>query len=76
MSIMIQIRNVPDELHRKLKSRAALRSKSLSQYLLDEIEQLSARPDDEEIRTRLQSRSRVELPEPTAETVRDERDRR
>ena len=35
---MIQIRNVPDVLHRKLKSRAALAGMSLSDYLLREIQ--------------------------------------
>ena len=39
MSKMIQIRNVPDDLHRRLKSRAALAGMSLSDYLLNEIRQ-------------------------------------
>ena len=34
MKKTIQIRNVPEALHRKLKSRAALEGKSLSGYLL------------------------------------------
>ena len=34
MSSMIQIRNVPDDVHRKIKARAALEGKSLSEYLL------------------------------------------
>ena len=37
MSAMIQVRNVPDALHRKLKSRAALEGMSLSDYLLAEL---------------------------------------
>ena len=44
MSTMIQIRNVPDALHRKLKSRAALEGKSLSDYLLQAIDELAAKP--------------------------------
>jgi plasmid stability protein len=38
---MIQIRNVPEALHRKLKSRAALAGMSLSDYLLAELRQLA-----------------------------------
>ncbi|MCY3757763.1 MAG: hypothetical protein OXG96_08585 [Acidobacteria bacterium] len=34
MSKMIQLRNVPDDLHKVLKSRAALEGKSLSDYLI------------------------------------------
>ena len=44
MAAMIQIRNVPDALHRRLKSRAALAGMSLSDYLLNEIRQVAERP--------------------------------
>ena len=44
MSKMVQIRNVPDALHRKLKSRAADLGQTLSDYLLTELERLAARP--------------------------------
>ncbi len=44
MSKMIQIRNVPDELHRKLKAKAASMGKTLSGYLLSEIEEIAAKP--------------------------------
>lgn len=44
MTVMIQIRNVPEELHRQLKSRAALAGMSLSDYLLAEIRHVSERP--------------------------------
>jgi antitoxin FitA len=37
MPKMIQIRNVPNTLHRVLKRRAALAGMSLSDYLLSEI---------------------------------------
>ncbi len=42
--MMIQIRNVPDALHRRLKSRAALAGMSLSDYLLGEIRSVAERP--------------------------------
>ena len=76
MSRMIQIRNVPDELHRTLKVRAALEGKSLSDYLLDEIERSAARPTLRELRERLRSRSPVHLEVSPADAVRAERDSR
>ena len=44
MSKMVQIRNVPNALHRKLKTRAADLGQTLSDYLLAELERLAARP--------------------------------
>ena len=44
MGVMIQIRNVPEKLHRQLKSRAALAGMSLTDYLLQEIRQIAERP--------------------------------
>jgi plasmid stability protein len=73
---MIQIRNVPGTLHRRLKARAALAGMSLSDYLLGEIRQIADRPTVEELRARLESRSRVALPEEPAKAVRAERDHR
>ncbi len=70
---MIQIRNVPDALHRTLKARAAMSGMSLSDYLLDEVERLSERPTLDEMRTRLLSRSRIEPRESPADAVREER---
>lgn len=75
MPKMIQIRNVPDGLHRKLKARAAMAGMSLSDYLLAEIRRSADRPTLEEIRERLRSREPVRLKVPPAEIVREERDR-
>lgn len=75
MSRMIQIRNVPDTLHRRLKARAALEGKSLSDYLLGEVRELAERPTVEEIRARLASRSPVTPSMEPALAVRVERDR-
>lgn len=74
MSKMIQIRNVPDSLHRKLKARAAETGKSLSEYLLGEVERIAALPTREEMLRRIHSRSRVQLSEPAAAVIRRERD--
>ena len=75
MSMMIQIRNVPDALHRRLKSRAALASMSLSDYLLSEIRQVADRPTLDELRARLKQRPSVTPSLPPAQAVRAERDR-
>ncbi len=76
MSKMIQIRNVPDSLHRKLKARAALEGMSLSDYLLAEIRQSAERLTLGELRERLHKRSPISPGVPPAEVVREERDRR
>jgi len=75
MSIMVQIRNVPDALHRQLKSRAALAGMSLSDYLLNEIRQSAERPTLDELRMRLRSRGGAVLSASPADAVRAERDR-
>ena len=76
MSKMIQLRNVPDNLHRTLKAQAALSGMSLSDFLLAEIRQLAERPTIAELRERLRRRSLVESPVSAAEAVRRERDAR
>jgi antitoxin FitA len=75
MSIMVQVRNVPDELHRRLKSRAALAGMSLSDYLLNEIRQVADRPTLDELRARLRNRTETAPSMAPAEAVRAERDR-
>jgi antitoxin FitA len=72
---MIQIRNVPDALHRRLKARAALEGKSLSDYLLAEIREIAERPTVEEMRARLARRTPVTPSLEPALVVRAERDR-
>jgi len=76
MTAMIQIRNVPDALHRQLKSRAALAGMSLSDYLLQEMRRLAERPTLDELRARLAQRPEVAPSETPAQAVRAERDRR
>jgi antitoxin FitA len=76
MSVMIQIRNVPDTLHRQLKSRAALAGMSLSDYLLGELRQVAERPTLDELRARLRSRPEATLSVAPADAVRAERDSR
>ncbi|MGE3177177.1 MAG: hypothetical protein AB7O32_06885 [Vicinamibacterales bacterium] len=71
---MVQIRNVPEALHRKLKARAAVAGRSLSDYLLGELERVASRPTREEMLARIHSRSRVRLKTAAAVVIREERE--
>lgn len=75
MTTMIQIRNVPTELHRQLKARAARAGLSLSDYMLGEARRSMQRPTMEEMLARLKTRSAVVTSESPAEILRAERDR-
>lgn len=74
MSKMVQIRNVPDALHRKLKVRAAGVGQTLSDYVLAELERLAARPTRDEMLARVHGRKRVLLKTPAAAIIREERE--
>lgn len=74
MSKMVQIRNVPDALHRTLKSRAARAGQTLSDYLLAELERVAERPTREEMIARLHGRTRVTLKTRAAVLIRAERE--
>ena len=76
MSKRIQLRNVPDALHRSLKARAALAGMSLSDYLLAEIKEIAERPTLAEMRERLHQRKPVTAQLDTARLVREEREAR
>ena len=73
---MIQIRNVPDDLHRELKVRAARSGMSLSDFLLREIARVADTPPLEEVLERIHELGGVELSESPAEAVRAEREDR
>ncbi len=76
MSKMIQLRHVPDALHRTLKARAALAGVPLSEYLIREVRKLAERPTPEEMRARLAARERVDARVDATAAVRAERDAR
>lgn len=76
MPKMIQLRHVPDQLHRTLKARAALAGSSLSDYLIAELTRAAERLPSEEIRERLARLEPVAVTERPADAVRAERDRR
>jgi plasmid stability protein len=73
MPKMIQVRNVPDRLHRELVRRARGRGQTLTQYLREVLEREIARPPAEEVFERIAVRPRVRLPQPAAELIREER---
>jgi plasmid stability protein len=72
----IQIRNVPPELHRKLKMRAAAAGLTLSDYLLREAEESAAKPTIAELTERIRSRKLATLKTPSADLIREDRDSR
>jgi antitoxin FitA len=76
MPKMVQIRNVPDDLHRKLKIRAAREGLTLSGLLLREARRIAEQPTMEEMLERLLSRPRRKLRPSPAQVIREERDRR
>ena len=73
MGKMIQVRNVPEVLHRSLKARAATAGMSLSDYLLGELREIAERPTLVEFRERLHTRKRLSVALDTADLVREER---
>lgn len=73
---MIQIRNVPDELHKRVKARAALAGMSMSEFIMRELRKSLERPTRAEILERLKSLPELELSPSAADMVREERDRR
>ncbi len=70
---MIQVRNVPEILHRRLKARAATAGMSLSDYLLAEMRRVAERPTPEEMLERLRRRQPVEPKETPVDALRAER---
>ena len=76
MPVMVQIRNVPDALHRRLKSLAALAGQTLSDYLLAEIRDAADRPTMEEMSLRLAEREPVALSDDPVRILREERNSR
>jgi antitoxin FitA len=76
MSKMIQLRNVPDRLHRTLKARAALAGMSLSDYLMAEIKEIADKPTLAQLSERLHKLEPLTHDIDIARLVREERDSR
>jgi hypothetical protein len=71
----VQIRDVPDEVHRRLKSQAALAGQSLNEFLLARMSEIALTPTLPELMERIRSRAPYEGPS-VAAIIREERDRR
>lgn len=77
MPKMIQLRHVPDALHRQLKARAALAGMSLSEFLVGEVRKMAEQPTMREIRERLANQPpSTRLATSPTRLLREERDRR
>lgn len=68
----IQVRNVPEETSRALKAKAALEGRSLSDYLLRELERIATRPSRAELLERIARRGTVTL-DPAAQVLAEQR---
>ena len=73
MSKMIQVRNVPDKLHRELTRRARAGGETLTEYIERILEREVARPQSQELFGRIARRPRVDLGEPASELIKRER---
>jgi plasmid stability protein len=73
---MVQIRNVPTEIHRRLKARAAIEGMSMSDFVLREVRKALDRPTRQEILERLRARPVRRLRLNVAGIIRGERDAR
>lgn len=73
MSKMIQVRNVPDRLHRELTRRARARGQTLTDYIQDILEREVGRPPADEVFERVAKRPAVDLGARAADLIREER---
>lgn len=73
MAKTIQIRDVPDDVHRRLAARASEERRSLSELLRAEAIELTRRPTMAEMLNRLANRPRLDVPESSAEALVQER---
>jgi len=76
MTKMIQVRDVPERLHRELKKRAKARGQTLTDYIEDLLEREVSRPPVEDVFERIRSRKPIDLGGPAAELIRKERHER
>ena len=76
MSKMIQVRNVPDRLHRELARRAKARGQTLTDNIQQLLEREAARPPADEVFDRIETRASVKLTRRAATLIREGRTRR
>ena len=74
MGRLVQIRDVPEDVHRTLKARAAMSGVSMSEYLRSELARMAARPPVDELIARIRARGEATLGAPSEQIVRELRD--
>jgi len=74
MGVLVQIRDVPEDVHRKLKSRAAASGQSLTEYLREMLVRSTDRPTAAELTAQIEAREPIKLDEPSEVTIRRLRD--
>lgn len=74
MGVLVQVRDVPEEVHRTLKSRSAAAGVSLSEYLRGVLTRTASRPTPDELHARIRARGAVDLDESSQAAVRAIRD--
>ena len=75
MPRLVQIRDVPEDVHRTLKTRAAQQGQSLSEHLRRELERIARSPTPAELRERLRRLEPADVGEAAADAVRELRER-
>lgn len=76
MTAIIQVRNVPKDVHRALKAKAAAAGMSLSEFLCQKLTELARQPTLTEVLARIRARGATQVAEPTPLALRRERDSR
>jgi plasmid stability protein len=74
MGVLVQIRDVPEDVHHTLKARAALSGVSLSEYVRSVLARTASRPTPQELSGRVDARGATELAEPSEAIVRSIRE--
>lgn len=70
MGVLLQVRDVPESVHRTFKARAAAAGSSLSEYMRTILTKAATRPTPEELTARIRARGSVKRDEPSQDSVR------
>ncbi len=76
MTKMLQVRNIPERLHRELSKRAKARGQTLTDYVQEVLEREVTRPPAEEVFDRIEARRSIDLDIRVADLIREERTKR
>ncbi len=76
MTKMLQVRNIPERLHRELSKRAKARGQTLTDYVQEVLEREVTRPPAEEVFDRIEARRAIDLDIRVADLIREERTKR